>query len=67
MQVDYEVHPQHRRDGKEMLPASLVSSNPAVNPQYYHLKLCVLSLLSAAAAAAVSVHSLTVHPELQTV
>jgi hypothetical protein len=26
LQVDYEVHPQHRKDGKEALPASLVSS-----------------------------------------
>jgi hypothetical protein len=27
LQVDYDIHPQHRKDGKEALPASLVSTS----------------------------------------
>jgi hypothetical protein len=29
LQVDYEVHPQHRKDGKETLPLAMVKAAAA--------------------------------------
>lgn len=31
-QVDYELHPQHKKDAKEALPASLVSTASTMQP-----------------------------------